>query len=340
MLSTEKQASLETGKPDAKAAGAAGDGGSGGPAPMASLFSLPGGSARQRLLAGVRRSPAAAPGEAAAGVAARAPGAAAAEGESAASDPLLYTKGDASASGFRPWYWSYERDGNDSAGTTTRLPAGAPASVGPPAPVGAPAPSSAPPRRAVGLPMMLFAGFSGLALIAGAALFVLSRMPPPQEPPALALVAPPPEPVPLPPLPAEAALPAKPAETALPAPPAPPPEPATPVPPPEPPKPAAEAPPPLPPQEIATLMARGDQLLATGDIAGARLFYERAAEGGSAAAATAAGKTYDPLFLAETHARFVPGDPVAAARWYRKASAGGDKEADGLMQRLMATYAG
>ncbi len=76
------------------------------------------------------------------------------------------------------------------------------------------------------------------------------------------------------------------------------------------------------------------------DIAAARLFYERAAEGGSAAASRQVGKTYDPLFLANAQARGIRGDPVAAARWYRKASAGGDKEADALMKRLIAAYAG
>lgn len=339
MLSTDKQASLETGEPGAQTAGAAGDSGSGGPAPTASLFALPGGGARQRLLAAARRPSLAVSGEAVAGAAPReaANPPAAAEQASAPRDPLLYSKGDASASGFRPWYWSYERDGgpppSDSAGTTTRLPAGAPASVSPPDPVSAPATASAPslpPRRAASLPMMLLAGFSALALVTGAVLFVLSRAPAPHDMPALALAAPPPEPAPPP----------KPVESALPAPPAPAPEPAPPAPPPEPAQPAAAPPPTLPAQEIATLMARGDQLLATGDVAGARLFYERAAEGGSAAAATAAGKTYDPLFLADAHARFIRADPVAAARWYRKASAGGDKEADGLMQKLMARYAG
>ncbi|HZB90709.1 MAG TPA: hypothetical protein VE397_04655, partial [Stellaceae bacterium] len=94
-----------------------------------------------------------------------------------------------------------------------------------------------------------------------------------------------------------------------------------------------------PAADLVELMARGDQLLATGDMVAARLFYERAAEHGSAAAARQAGKTYDPLFLAESNARGLRGDPVAAARWYRKASAGGDREADQLMARLMAKFA-
>lgn len=377
MLSRDKRPSFDAGEPGAKATGPADDGGNSGPAPTASLFALPGGSARQRLLAGVRRSQAGASDAGAAAASAQPSVAAiplredASEAAAAGAkeqskeqkeqgenpDSLLYSKGDASASGFRPWYWSYERDGgpppSDSAGTTTQSSAGAPVSVSPPDPVSAPATSPAisnePQRRTIGLPLILLAGFSGLALIAGATLFVLSRAPSRQEAPALALAAPPPEaapqkpvdavlatkPVPVP----EPAPPPKPVEAAAPAKPVPPPEPAV-AGRPEAAKPAAEPAAILPPQEIATLMARGDQLLDTGDVAGARLFYERAAEGGSAAAATAAGKTYDPLFLAQTHARFIQGDPVAAARWYRKASAGGDKEADTLMQRLMAKYAG
>ena len=39
-------------------------------------------------------------------------------------------------------------------------------------------------------------------------------------------------------------------------------------------------------------------MLALGDISAARLLYERAAALGSAKAATALGKTYDPAFLA------------------------------------------
>src|SRR5207245_8712349 len=50
---------------------------------------------------------------------------------------------------------------------------------------------------------------------------------------------------------------------------------------------------------VAMLLKRGDELLATGDISGARLFYERAATAGSALGAMGAGKTHDPLFLRE-----------------------------------------
>ncbi|MFC7541617.1 hypothetical protein ACFQU2_22110 [Siccirubricoccus deserti] len=72
---------------------------------------------------------------------------------------------------------------------------------------------------------------------------------------------------------------------------------------------------------LAALMRRGDALLATGDVSGARRFYERAAEAGSAEAARAAGRTHDPAALAALGARGIRPDPQAAAAWYRRAEA-------------------
>lgn len=93
---------------------------------------------------------------------------------------------------------------------------------------------------------------------------------------------------------------------------------------PEPPAPSALAPPRPPspdPARIAVLMRRGDALLALGDISGARRFYERAAEAGSAEAAMAAGRTHDPAALAAMGASGIRPDPDAAAAWYRRAEA-------------------
>ncbi len=273
------------------------------PAPAASLVALPRGGARQRLLASMGEAGTAERDSADEPLAAEA---------SAGGGSVLVSKGDASASGFRPWYWSYERDGappvSDSAVSVTPFPASAPSPVSPPDPVSAPATSQKPGRRAVR--PGLVAGCAALALIAGAGIAALHRLPPPAAaPPALAIAAPPPA------APAVVSAPAKPVA-------------------------AAEPAPTISQPEMDELMARGRQMLATGDIVAARLFFERAAEAGNAAAAAEAGKTYDPLFLAEARARGIRGDPVAAARWYRQASAGGDREADGLMQRLMARYAG
>ena len=112
----------------------------------------------------------------------------------------------------------------------------------------------------------LVAGCAALALIAGAGIAALHRLPPPAAaPPALAIAAPPPA------APAVVSAPAKPVA-------------------------AAEPAPTISQPEMDELMARGRQMLATGDIVAARLFFERAAEAGNAAAAAEAGKTYDPLF--------------------------------------------
>jgi hypothetical protein len=67
------------------------------------------------------------------------------------------------------------------------------------------------------------------------------------------------------------------------------------------------------------LLARGDAFLQRGDIASARLFYERAAHAGSSEAALRLGNTFDPSFLARAGAHGVPADPGLARRWYRRA---------------------
>jgi len=90
----------------------------------------------------------------------------------------------------------------------------------------------------------------------------------------------------------------------------------------------------VPPQMIAQLMKRGDEMLAQHDISAARLLYEYAAAAGDARAATAAGKTYDPLFLREITALGMPPQPDRAAAWYRRAAAAGDAEAKARLTRL------
>jgi hypothetical protein len=90
--------------------------------------------------------------------------------------------------------------------------------------------------------------------------------------------------------------------------------------------------------EIALLLQRGDQLLSTGDIASARRFFERAADGGDSAAATRLAKTYDPLYLQQSGVRGVFGDPGKAIIWYRKGISGGDIEAELRLQQLRAKF--
>jgi hypothetical protein len=88
------------------------------------------------------------------------------------------------------------------------------------------------------------------------------------------------------------------------------------------------------PAEITALIARGDQLLATGDLASARLFYERAADIGDGEAALKLGKTFDPVFLSFGRLSGVRGDPGTAIPWYRRARDLGRAEAESQLKRL------
>lgn len=83
--------------------------------------------------------------------------------------------------------------------------------------------------------------------------------------------------------------------------------------------------------EIAGLLARGDWLFATGNVASARLLYERAAGAGEARAAVRLGETFDPVYLDGSHLRGLHGDPEMAVFWYRHAR---DLGATGVASRL------
>jgi len=92
----------------------------------------------------------------------------------------------------------------------------------------------------------------------------------------------------------------------------------------------------LPPEEVASLLARGDALLGSGDIVSARLCYETAAEGGDAQAALRLGETYDPAFLAQAHLVGARSDATQAKRWYQRALALGATEAQTLLTAVAA----
>ena len=76
-------------------------------------------------------------------------------------------------------------------------------------------------------------------------------------------------------------------------------------------------------------MARGDAFLAAGDIASARLFFERAADLGDGRAAMRMAVTYDAAFLDRAGLRGLGSDPERAAFWYQRARelGGGKAEA-------------
>jgi hypothetical protein len=91
--------------------------------------------------------------------------------------------------------------------------------------------------------------------------------------------------------------------------------------------------PPLSAGETALLLERGDRLFGVGDIASARLFYERAADAGDAQAALRLGGTYDPAFLQRAQLR-LSGDPKLAVFWYRRAQELGAGEAQLLLSGM------
>ena len=86
--------------------------------------------------------------------------------------------------------------------------------------------------------------------------------------------------------------------------------------------------------EIARLMARGNALLAQGDIASARIVLERAVDLGSAKAAFALAETYDPTVLEAWRTFGTLGDVARAKQLYARARAGGVQEAQGRLNAL------
>jgi hypothetical protein len=91
----------------------------------------------------------------------------------------------------------------------------------------------------------------------------------------------------------------------------------------------------LPDRQLAELLARGDEFLRSGDIASARLFYERAADAGDGQAALRMGATFDPTFLASAGLRNLRGDLANARLWYHRAlGLGGANEAQPHLNNL------
>ena len=90
----------------------------------------------------------------------------------------------------------------------------------------------------------------------------------------------------------------------------------------------------LDPDELATLMKRGEDFLKNGDIASARLILRRAANAGHAQAALALGVTFDPSFLAEQGVLGFAPDVAQARAWYERAAELGSSEAARRLERL------
>jgi TPR repeat protein len=76
-----------------------------------------------------------------------------------------------------------------------------------------------------------------------------------------------------------------------------------------------------------TALAKAEELLNRGDIAGARLMLEHLLPGGSAAVAFRLAETYDPRRLSAWRVVGMRGDPKRARELYERALAGGMNQA-------------
>ena len=82
------------------------------------------------------------------------------------------------------------------------------------------------------------------------------------------------------------------------------------------------------------LVKKGDKRLAEGNIAAARLFYERAADAGLAEGALALADTFDAQELARLGVRGIQPDPNKARRWYERAQQLGAGDAEERLRRI------
>ena len=87
------------------------------------------------------------------------------------------------------------------------------------------------------------------------------------------------------------------------------------------------------PSDLAYL-ARARALMKANDIAAARLIFTRLATNGVAEAAFDLGQTYDPDFLRTMHIAGLEPDLEVARRWYMKAAALGNADAQSRLATL------
>jgi TPR repeat protein len=90
----------------------------------------------------------------------------------------------------------------------------------------------------------------------------------------------------------------------------------------------------LGPSEIASALTRGTALIASGDLAAARLVLRRAADAGDARSAMALAETYDPAILEKLGVHGVVPDLAKARGWYEKARQFGATEANQRLEVL------
>src|SRR5260370_21652275 len=89
--------------------------------------------------------------------------------------------------------------------------------------------------------------------------------------------------------------------------------------------------------EVAELLDHGDALLRNGDVASARLFYERGAGAGDGRAALRLGATFDPEFLGRLGLGKLQANPAEALSWYSRARDLGVVDAKRRLNTLQTT---
>jgi hypothetical protein len=90
----------------------------------------------------------------------------------------------------------------------------------------------------------------------------------------------------------------------------------------------------LDPREVAALIRRGQDLLASGDVQSARLLLMRGAEARDARAALLVGTTYDPAQLRQIGADGPLADIAQARTWYQRAKEWGEPDAQRRLEAL------
>jgi hypothetical protein len=96
---------------------------------------------------------------------------------------------------------------------------------------------------------------------------------------------------------------------------------------------SSKKPPKVSAKEETAMMKRAARLLKTGDIAAARMLFERLARRGSANGAYAAGRTYDPEFLRSVRVIGLTPNLKKAKAWYARAADLGQPEAIKRLKR-------
>ncbi|MER2268227.1 sel1 repeat family protein, partial [Methylobacterium oxalidis] len=77
---------------------------------------------------------------------------------------------------------------------------------------------------------------------------------------------------------------------------------------------------PAPNPKLDALVARGEQLLTAGEVAAARLFFQRVASEGDARGARGMARSYDQAVLRTLPVVGLEGSRAEAERWYLKAA--------------------